>query len=90
MIVQLVMADGTLKPLVLHGVAAVIVRQNNTTPISVAAEVGEGRSQVVAHAKDKDFNHVLRQLGVHQTVICDTLELRKPPPDARLVAGPGV
>ncbi len=90
MIVQVVMADGTLRPIVLTGVAAVVVRQNNTTPIVVAAEVGDGRTQEVAHCKDKNFNHVLRQLGVNQTVICDTLELVKPPAGARLVAGPGV
>jgi hypothetical protein len=89
-IVQLVMADGSLRPLVLDGVAAVVVRQNNTTPIMVAAEVGDGRSQEVAHCKDKNFNHVLRQLGINQMVICDTLTLAKPPPGARLVAGPGV
>lgn len=90
MIVQLVMADGTLKPLVLNGVACVVVRQNNTTPIMVAAEVGDGNTQQIAHCKDKNFNHVLRQLGIHQTVICDTLELVKPPAGAKLVAGPGV
>lgn len=90
MIVELVLADGTLRPLVIPGVASVVVRQNNTTPIMVAAEVGEGRSQEIAHVKDKTFNHVLRQLGIAQTVICDTLELSKPPPAARLVAGPGV
>lgn len=90
MIVELVLGDGTLRPLVIPGVASVVVRQNNTTPIMVAAEVGEGRSQEVAHVKDKNFNHTLRQLGINQTVICDTLVLSKPPPDARLVAGPGV
>lgn len=90
MIVQVIMADGTLRPLVLDGVAAVIVRQNNTTPIMVAAEVGDGRTQHVAHCRDRDFNHVLRQLGIHQTVICDELVLAKPPSGAKLVAGPGV
>ena len=55
-----------------------------------AAEIGERRSQEVAHVKDANFHHVLRQLGITQTVICDTLVLDKPPPAARLVAGPGV
>lgn len=90
MIVQLVMADGTLRPVVLDGVSVVVVRQNNTTPIMVAAEVGDRRTQCVSTCKDKDFNHTLRQLGINETVICDTLELRKPPTDARLIAGPGV
>lgn len=90
MIVELVLGDGTLRPLVVADVAAVVVRQNNTTPIMVAAETGENRSQTVAHVKDANFNHVLRQLGITQTVICDTLVLDKPPPAARLVAGPGV
>lgn len=90
MIVQLVMGDGTMRSFHVPDVAQVIVRQNNTTPIVVAAEVGDGRSQVVAHCKDKTFNHVLRQLGIDQTVVCDTLVLSKPPPTARLVAGPGV
>jgi hypothetical protein len=66
----------------------IIVRLDDGTPVAVAAHYGDGTSYAVSMAGKDDFNRILRNLGVHQTVICDTIELPKPPPGARLIAGP--
>lgn len=81
--------DGRLAPLTLCA-TQVVVYQDNGTPIAAAAEYGMENSQAVAKAGDADFNTLLRNLGVEQRVVCDTLELPKPPPGARLIAGPDV
>lgn len=90
MTLDVVLGDGSLRSFRLTDVSSVVVRQNNGTPIMVAAEVGDGRTQQVAHVKDADFHRVLRQLGVSDTVICDTLLLPPPPLGARLLTGPDV
>lgn len=89
MIVEIIPADGIGKgrPIVLAA-CQVVVKQNNGTPICVAAEYGPDRCQAVAKVGDDDFQRTLYALGIHQTVICDTLSLSKPPPGARLIAGP--
>lgn len=89
MIVELILADGVgrSQPLVLH-VNQLVVRQDNGTPICVAAEFGQDRAQAVAKVGDDDFEQVCNALGVRETVICDRVVLPPPPPGARLVAGP--
>jgi hypothetical protein len=89
MIVELIPAGGVgrSRPLVLY-VNQVVIRQDNGTPISVAAEFGGERTQAVAQAGDPDFERVLRALGVRETVVVDRIVLPPLPPGARLVAGP--
>lgn len=88
MIVQLLVADGgRLRPLTVHA-TQVLVCQDNGTPIAVAAEYGTDASQAVSKVGDADFNTTLKALGVPHEVVCDVLDLPKPPPGARLIAGP--
>lgn len=89
MIVEIIPAGGIgrSRPLILAA-CQVLIRQNNGTPIAVAAEYGADGSQALAKVGDEDFNLVLRNLGVFETVICDRIELPPPPPGARLVADP--
>lgn len=68
----------------------IVVRRNDGTPISLAAVFGPDGAIAVSIAGNDDFNRLLAALGVHTTVIADYLELPKPPPGARLVAGPGI
>lgn len=97
MIIEAILSAGIGKeaPIVLH-CSQLIVRQDNGTPIGVFAHYGpEGAYAVSIAAVCKhcgkgidDFNRMLRALGVHTTVIVDKLEVSKPPPGARLIAGP--
>jgi hypothetical protein len=66
----------------------VVVRQDNGTPICAAAHFGPERAYVVLKVGDKDFNRMLKALGISDTVICDRLELPQPPPGARLISDP--
>jgi len=88
-IVELILKDGigNSRPLVLQ-VNQILIRQDTGTPIGVAAEYGGGRSQAISIVGQDDFNRMLRNLGIGETVVCDRLELPKPPPGARLIAGP--
>ena len=89
MIVELILSDGIghSRPVRLS-VSQILVRQDNGTPIMVAAEYGANRSQCCAKVGDKDFLSVLQALGINETVICDRIEMPPPPPGARLIAGP--
>ncbi len=97
MIVEVILSDGVgrSKPLVLH-CNQVVIRQDNGTPIGVFAHFGPDGSYAASIAAScascgqgvEDFNRMLRNLGVHGTVIVDKLVLPKPPPGARLVASP--
>ena len=97
MIIEVVLSDGIGKsaPLVLH-CNQLVVRQDNGTPIGVFAHFGPDgayAASIAAHCKHcgkgiEDFNRMLRALGVNMTVVVDTLQLPKPPPGAKLVAGP--
>jgi len=91
MLVEFITAGGVGRgrPLVL-AVNQVIVRQDNGTPILVAAEFGAEKAQAAAKVGDADFQHLLRALGINETVVCDRVELPGPPPGARLIAGPDV
>lgn len=90
MIVELLIpGDGGTPQFVRVNASQVIVRNNVGTPImAVAAEYGPERSQLVAHVGDDDFNDSLRKLGVHETTQLSIIEMPKPAPGARLVAGP--
>lgn len=88
MIVDLLVSLGGGAPRPLRLVCRqVLVRNGKGTPILVAAEHGPDGTQKVAHVRDKDFHRILRELGVHETVVCDRVELPQPPPGARLVSG---
>lgn len=78
---------GAGPPLVVRA-TQVLIRQDNGTPICVAAHFGPDRAYAVEKVGDADFNRTLRALGLRETVICDRLELPRPPPGARLIADP--
>lgn len=97
MIVEIILADGVGKaaPLVLE-CNQIVIRQDNGTPIGVFAHYGQDGSYAASMAATcthcgrgvEDFNRMLRALGVHATVVVDKLEMPKPPPGAKLIAGP--
>jgi hypothetical protein len=66
----------------------IVIRADDGTPICVAAHFGPERAYAVEKAGDPDFQRALRAMGIRETVICDRVELPKPPPGARLVADP--
>lgn len=78
---------GVGKPIILTA-CQVVVRQDNGTPIMVAAHFGPAKAYACERAGDADFNRMLRSLGINETVLCDRIELPKPPPEARLIADP--
>ena len=55
-----------------------------TVLVSATPEGG----QAVSSAGRPDFNRILRVLGVHTTVVVETVRLPAPPVGARLIAGP--
>lgn len=69
-------------------VSQFVVRQDNGTPISVGAEYGPEGAQAVSCVGCKDFQRMLRVLGVKDTVVVDTLHMPQPQPGVRLIAGP--
>lgn len=86
MIVELIARVGD--PPIRLDVAEFIVRQPNGTPIAVGADYGPEGSQAVSCVGMKDFNRMLKLLGVNETVVVSTLQMPKPQPGARLIAGP--
>lgn len=86
MILQIIPRVG--EPPVTLDAAAFVAYQENGTPIAVGAEHGPDGAQAVSCVGNKDFERVLRMLGVRTTVVVNTLQLPKPQPGARLVAGP--
>ncbi len=86
MIIKLIRRVGEA-PLVLD-VSQFLVCQNNGTPIAVGAEYGPEGAQAISMVGQKDFQRVLRLLGVNTTVVVQTLDMPKPQPGARLLAGP--
>jgi hypothetical protein len=65
-----------------------VVYQDNATPVVAGAEFGSNREPTVAMVGMDRFEQVLRLLGVTAKVAVQTLQMPKPPPGARLVAGP--
>lgn len=65
----------------------VVIKMDDGTPVTVAFEMGN-RAIRISKVGDKDFEPALRELGLPDTVICDELQLSKPSPGARLIAGP--
>lgn len=89
MIVEIVPDSGIGRgqPIVVAA-SQVVIRLSDGTPVAVAARYGSDGGYAVYHVKDPDFHKMLRALGVHTTVVVDNLSMPKPPPGARLVAGP--
>jgi hypothetical protein len=97
MIVEIIPAEGVGKarPIIVT-CNQIVIRQDNGTPIGVFAHYGPDgayAASIAAHcrkcgAAPDDFNRMLQALGVHSTVIVDRLQLPKPAPGARLIAGP--
>lgn len=69
-------------------VAQYVVRQANGTPIAVGAEYGPEGAQAVSCVGCKDFQRLLRVLGIRTTVMVHTLQMPEPQPGAKLVASP--
>lgn len=70
--------------------AQVVVRQDNGTPIFVAAKWGPDRADAYSTVGMKDFAQICRAIGLDITEV-DVQTLRLPggpPAGARLVAGP--
>jgi hypothetical protein len=89
MIVELIPEEGLGHGAVIRlRVSQVVLRQDNETPIFAAATCTDPRAQRLAKIGDPDFETLLQQLGVHMTVVCDTLHLPGPPTGARLLHGP--
>lgn len=90
MIVELLVVgdDGVVRAVRLQA-TQVVVRNSVATPIlAVAAEYGPGRAQLIGHIGDPDFHTVLRRLGIYETPRLDLLQVERPAPGARLIAGP--
>ena len=87
MIVEVITDIGGTAPLRL-ACSQVVIRREDGTPVVLAAKFGPDRAIAASIAGDEDFNRLLQALGINTTVIADRLELPKPPPGARLVAGP--
>lgn len=69
-------------------VSQIVVRQDNGTPIYVAAHYGPDGAYAASSVGDADFNRMLRVLGVNMTVLVEKLMLPQAPAGARLIAGP--
>ncbi len=89
MIVEIIPDIGTGPPVRLP-CSQVVIRREDGTPVVVAAKFGPERAIAASIAGDADFNRMLHALGINMTVITDRLELPKPPPGAKLIAGPDV
>ena len=68
-------SKGGLTPLVLPDVTQVVIRHVNGTILMVAAIHGNDQTVVVSKVGDKDFNKVLQQLAINETVIAETVKL---------------
>lgn len=91
MIIELLVLDGegNLRPVTLR-VTQAVVRTGAGTPIlAVAASYGPQGAQLVSKIGDADFVASLRKLGIFETPRIDYVQLSKPVPGARLIAGPG-
>lgn len=89
MILQIIPAAGvgSGKPIVLDA-SQVVIRQDNGTVMALAMHYGPDGSYVIGIAGDDEFDRLLAAAGIHEEVICDRLQLPKPPPGAVLVADP--
>lgn len=89
MFVEIIPAEGISKSRPLRlAINQIVVYQNNGTPVMVAGEYGQDRTQIMARVGDDDFNRVLRSLGIDMTVMCADVELPQLPAGARLIARP--
>lgn len=54
-------------------VSVVVIEDDNGVPIAVACDVGPG-AVCTAHARDEEFNRILKTLNIDKLVITDNLE----------------
>lgn len=89
MIVEIIPKGGLthVQPLRLEA-AQVVIRQDNGTPICVAALFGMEGAIAVSKADDSDFNTFLRNMGLGSPVSVDTIQLPPVPQGAVLLADP--
>ena len=69
------------RPAVVKG-NTVIVEDSLGNPLAAIVETSE-RMNLVVTVKDKDFNNVLRGLGINKVVVEDPMPLEPPPSGAR-------
>lgn len=90
MIIEILPKEGIGGGKVLRlSVHQVLVRQDNGTPVMIAADYGGDASMIVASAVHNaaEFQQTLRQLGIGMTVLVDRIAMPPPPPGARLISG---
>lgn len=68
----------------------IVIRDDLGNPLCVAALFGPDGAIAVAKADDEgeNFHRVLKNLGIQDTVLVDTLRLPTPPPGAVLLSDP--
>lgn len=74
-------------PIVLDA-SVVIVEDDVGNPVMIGSDYGPPNTFVVAHIKDAGFNRICKALGIDRTAFVDTIEMPKPPAEARLIRGP--
>lgn len=89
MFVEIIPAGGIghVQPLRLEA-SQVVIRDSLGTAICVAMLYGAERSIAVAKADDEDFNNVLHNAGIRESVQVDTIRLPPAPRGAVLINGP--
>lgn len=65
--------DGIGKPPLKIEASQLVVRLEDGTPVSVAAEFGGG-AVTVSHCKDEEFSDNLTKLGISDTVILEKMK----------------
>jgi hypothetical protein len=88
-IVEIINGIGRGQPVILRA-DQFVVRNDDGTPIAVGARFGFDGAIALSKVGDEDFQRTLAALGIHEFVRVDQLILPKPPPGAKLVAGPGM
>ncbi len=89
MIVDLLVLHGGAVQRLSLNVTQVVLRQDNGTPVFVAAECGADRAQRLSMVGDDDFDSTLRSVCGADPVIVDVLDLPKPSNGTRVIPGPG-
>lgn len=74
MFAELVVRDGVHLRTIRLPVTQVVVRQDNGTPLAVAADYGLPGGQIVAHIGDDDFLTELSKLGINEPATLQILQ----------------
>lgn len=88
MIVEIIHEGVGVKPPLRLKATQILIRQDNGTPICLAAEFAGQAAQVVSKAGDPDFNRVLKLFSINMDVECTILNTPGPPAGSRLLTGP--